>query len=39
MLALGRKLGFTINRSASAGEFDLYLTMSNPSHFTGKEKK
>jgi acetyltransferase len=39
MLALGRKLGFTINRSASAGEFDLYLNMSNPSHFTGKEKK
>jgi acetyltransferase len=39
MLALGRKLGFTINRSASAGEFDLYLNMSNPSHFIGKEKK
>ncbi|BBO66679.1 acetyl CoA synthetase subunit alpha [Desulfosarcina alkanivorans] len=28
MLALGRKLGFTIKRSDSAGEFDLYLDMT-----------
>ena len=30
MLALGRKLGFRIKRSDSAGEFDLYLDMSGP---------
>jgi hypothetical protein len=30
MLALGKKLGFTIKRTEQAGEFDLTLDMLQP---------